>query len=355
MEIPILKMEDIARLAGVSKSAVSLTLSGKPGIGQDTRERILRIVQEYGYRFKRRSGKAGTTATSLTFMVLANSGIVSDLYYQQPFFRELIHHIEERCRAKGYSLMFSTIDYDRFEHDVSIFPNEKDSVGVILLGTNLTRTQIETIAIRFPQLVVLDTCYDTLPVSFVEINNVMGAYHAGRYLCEAGHRSIGYLASDVRIHNFEERKKGFLSALQECGIHQGVEIEFCASPTIINSQNGLKVQIEDYLREGHTLPSAIFCECDYLAISAMKTLAELGYHVPQDVSVVGFDNITESMVVSPELTTIHVEKERLAQFAVETLTNRLGQRLDSCIKIKIDTQLVKRSTCISFIETPSYL
>lgn len=103
----MIKMEDIAKLAGVSKSAVSLALSGKPGVGADTRDRILQIAKEHGYQMKLPSTAADTQlAKSLTFVVFANSGIVLEQYYQQPFFRELIHYIEDRCRARGYSLLF---------------------------------------------------------------------------------------------------------------------------------------------------------------------------------------------------------------------------------------------------------
>jgi DNA-binding LacI/PurR family transcriptional regulator len=98
-----MKMEDIAKLAGVSKSAVSLTFNGKPGVGPETRERILQIARESGYLPKIKPSAPETTAKSLTFLVFANSGIVLEQYYQQPFFRELIHFIEERCRTNEIS------------------------------------------------------------------------------------------------------------------------------------------------------------------------------------------------------------------------------------------------------------
>lgn len=337
-----MKMDDIARLAGVSKSAVSIAMSGKPGIGTDTRERILQIAKEHGYNLKSRPIKPEAASKALTFLVLANSGIVLDKYYQQPFFRELIHYIEERCRSKGYSLLFSTVDIGQFDHDISSFAEEVRTEGVILLGTNLSSDQIRDIAASIPHLVVLDTCYDTLPVHFVEINNFMGGYQAGTHLTDNGHKRIGYLASDVRIHNFEERKRGFLAALKEAGIADGPAPVFTAAPTILSSQDELKQQIEGVLRSGSPLPTAFFCECDYMAISAIKTLTELGIRIPEDVSVVGFDNISESVIVTPELTTIHVEKERMAKLAVDLLIDSLDRDTTAATKTKVDTTLVER-------------
>jgi len=341
-----MKMEDIAKLAEVSKSAVSLALNGKPGISQETRERIIKIAQESGYAAKvKSSSSSDKPSRSLLFLVFANSGIVLEQYYQQPFFRELIHYIEERCRSKGYSLQFSTVHMDSFEQDIRALRETNRNIGVILLGTNLTRQQITEIAVNLPNLVVLDTCYETLPIHFVQINNVMGAYQAGAYLHDIGHRDIGYIASNIRIHNFEARKQGFMAALRDRELEVPTHRIFSVAPTILSSQESMKEQLQRHLQDNGKLPTALFCECDYIAISAMKTLNELGYRVPEDVSVVGFDNITESMVISPELTTIHVEKERMAQIAVDLLVDSIDQETDITTKITVDTNFIERSSC----------
>lgn len=343
-----MKMEDIAKLAGVSKSAVSLALNGKSGISPETRERILQIANDNNYLPKSRTSSNEKTTKSLTFLVLANSGIVLEDYYQQPFFRELIHHIEERCRVNGYSLLFSSVQIGAFEQGIDIIAEEGRSDGIILLGTNLFKEQIANIAAKLTApLVVLDTSFDTLPVHFIEINNVMGAYQAGVHLCELGHTDIGYIASNLRIHNFNDRKQGFISALAEKGIEIADNRIFSVAPTILSSQEALASQFRDYLGAGNKLPSALFCECDYIAISAIKTLNELGYRVPEDVSVVGFDNISESVIVSPELTTIHVEKERMAHLAVDLVIESIASPAHASNKIKVDTQLIKRMSAVS--------
>jgi LacI family transcriptional regulator len=338
-----MKMEDIAKLAGVSKSAVSFAFSGKPGISPETRERILQIAQEGGYLPRAKSPSIEHTAKSLTFLVISNSGIVLEQFYQQPFFRELIQFIEERCRTKGYSLLFSSIDMEFLERDIRMVAEEKKSNGIVLLGTNLNREQIADIANKLQShLVVLDTCFDTLPIHFVEINNFMGAYQAGTHLCEIGHSDIGYIESNVRIHNFEERKRGFTSAIQEHGREILITHRFSVAPTILSSQDSLKAQLLAFLKEGHRLPTALFCECDYIAISAMKTLQELGYRIPDDVSVIGFDNISEAVIVSPELTTVHVEKQRMAYLAVDLLIESIELEQSAGTKIKVDTHFIER-------------
>lgn len=338
-----MKMEDIAKLAGVSKSAVSLTLNNKPGIGAETREKILRVVEEHGYVHKARGQHEEQAVRTLTFFAFANSGIVLEDYYEQPFFREIIQYIEERCRSNGYSLLFATVDPSRMLEHIEEISEEQRSDGIILLGTNLDHAQVRAMIehITTP-LVVLDNCYETLPVSFVSINNVMGAYQAGMHLCSLGHRHIGYLASNVPLHNFHERRKGFLHALQMNAL--SLEVTFNVAPTILSSQESLKKLLSEYLKQGNAMPTAFFCECDYIAISAIKTLSELGYRIPEDISIVGFDNITEAQIITPQLTTVHVEKQRLAHLAVDTLVQTILSPQQAKTKVVVDTQFITRSS-----------
>jgi DNA-binding LacI/PurR family transcriptional regulator len=343
----MIKMEDIATLAGVSKSAVSIAFNNKLGISSETRERILSIAKEHGYVPKLRSSRNDSTISkSLTFLVMTNTGIILEEYYQQPFFREVIHFIEERCRQKGFSLLFSTVDVNSYEKQIRKIADEDNTQGIIILGTNIGPSQISYAASVMDNLVVLDTCFDTLPVHFVEINNFMGAYQACTHISSQGHKRIGYIASDVRIHNFDERRRGFQAALKEHGHVIEECCEFSVAPTILSSQESLRKQLESFQKKGNKLPTAIFCECDYIAISTMKTLVELGYRIPDDVSVVGFDNISESTIVSPELTTVHVEKKQMAYLAVDLIIQGQDSESNAKTKTKIDTHFIKRlSSC----------
>ncbi|WP_315899160.1 substrate-binding domain-containing protein [Paenibacillus cremeus] len=212
---------------------------------------------------------------------------------------------------------------------------------MILLGTNLTAAQIQRVASRQPYLVVLDTCYETLPLHFIVMNNIMGAYQAARHLLELGHRRIGYVQPHSRMYNFDTLKKGFMTALEEEGMSLDAELLFGASPTVITVQQELK---ERFAALGARMPSALFCEFDYIAISVIKTLAELGLRVPDEVSVVGFDNIHEATIVTPELTTVHVEKANIAELAVSQLLSMISGPGTIKTKSFIDTQLVVRNS-----------
>ena len=341
-----MKIDDIAKLANVSKSAVSLALNGKNGVSQKTREKVLRIAQEHGY-IPRPIIKADQfvqlNTKLLRFVAVTNAGIVTEQYESLPFFTDLIHNLDRQIGTSGYSLMVSSISIENFQDEITRLEQEQRSAGILLLGTNLTPEQINLVASVQPNIVVLDTCFETLDVSFVVMNNVYGAYQAGQFLMELGHQEIGYVGSNTRMYNFDMRRKGFLQALSENGLMIAETNYFSVSPTVISSQDVFKEKIKNRLNQ---LPSALFCEADYMAISVIKSLTELGVRVPDDVSVIGFDNIFESQVITPELTTIHVKKDRIALLAVEKLIKQIENNDTDKIKLFVDTELIERKSCV---------
>ncbi|WP_310943267.1 MULTISPECIES: LacI family DNA-binding transcriptional regulator [Paenibacillus] len=347
-------MDDIARLANVSKSAVSLALNGKPGISMETRMKIINIAKESGYtpRAQTRTEKTSGSSNILRFVACTHSGIVLEHYAQQPFFMELIHCFEEQCRSNGYSLFFSSVPSDQLEQQIGQLETENESSGIILLGTNLSKEQIRLISGKQPNLVVLDTCYETEQANFVVMNNRMGAYQGAKHLLDSGHRRIGYVQSQYRMYNFDMRRQGFLACLEEHGVAFDERDAFTASPTVVAAYPDL---VELFRRRSGDLPTALFCECDYIAISVIKSLTEAGLRVPDDVSVVGFDNIHEAVVISPELTTIHVEKETIAELAVRKLMGMIEHNDQVTVKTMVDTHLVIRKSSRPLLEQVSQM
>ncbi|THF84668.1 LacI family DNA-binding transcriptional regulator [Cohnella fermenti] len=339
-----MKIDDIAKLANVSKSAVSLALNGKPGVSPETRDKILRIAQDTGYvqRSQVHAQQVYRTNRFLRLVALTNSGIVLDEFEKQPFFTELIRHIEDQCSGNGYSLLFSSIQADQLAEEVQRLSTDAEASGLILLGTNLAREQVALVSEQIEHLVVLDTCHPAVAADFVVMNNEMGGCQAARHLLELGHRRIGYVQSKSRMHNFDARRRGFDAALEEFGLALAPEHIFTIAPTVVSSQKEF-VQGWASLREG--LPTALFCECDYMAISVIKSAHELGIRVPDELSVIGFDDIAEAEVITPELTTIHVEKETIAALAVERLLRLTEQEGPSPrLKTLVDTSLVVRKS-----------
>lgn len=340
-----MKIDDIAKLANVSKSAVSLALNGKNGVSQKTRDKVLKIAEEHGYIPRpiiKGEHYSQTNSKILRFVACTNAGIVTEHFETLPFFMDLINNIDKQIGSNDYSLLVSPINIESLSDEITRLEKEQKSAGILLLGTNLTPEQINVVANIQPNLVVLDTCFETLNVNFVVMNNRYGAYQAGKQLIQLGHKKIGYVESDIRMYNFEMRKKGFIEALDENGLIMEKNNCYSISPTMITSQDIFKDRIKNSL---HDLPTALFCEADYMAISVIKSLTELGIKVPEDISVIGFDNIFESQVITPELTTIHVKKDKIALLAVDKLIKQIETIDTDKIKIFVDTELIQRNSC----------
>ncbi|RKL68359.1 LacI family transcriptional regulator [Salipaludibacillus neizhouensis] len=340
-----MKIDDIAKLANVSKSAVSLALNGKPGVSEETRNNILKIAEQNGYA-PRTLIKTGAhqknNSKILRFVACTNIGIVTEQYQSLSFFMELINTIDQTISEKDYSLIISSINSKNLEEEISQLEQEQKSAGILLLGTNLTANQINIVAKQQPKLVVLDTCFETLDVNFVVMNNFLGAFRAGEHLAKLGHKKIGYVQSNSRMYNFDERKRGFMKATSDHNLEVDKNHLYSISPTLVSSQDVFKQKI---LENGDNLPTALFCECDYMAISVIKALAELGIKSPETISVMGFDNIFEAQIVSPELTTIHVKKDSIATMAVDKLIKQIEENDNAKMKIFVDTELVERKSC----------
>jgi len=143
----------------------------------------------------------------------------------------------------------------------------------------------------------------------------MGAYRSTAYLIEAGHRNIGSIQSASRVANLEERRRGFLDALKDRQLPLLPEFSFSSNSYLQNSAELLQGKLQKL----KTLPTAFFCENDYNALCLISALNKANYRVPEDVSVVGFDDVPEGVIVSPQLTTIRVDREALANTAVDRL------------------------------------
>jgi DNA-binding LacI/PurR family transcriptional regulator len=350
-----MKIDDIAKIANVSRSAVSLALNGKNGVSQKTRDKILKIAQENGY-IPRSIVKADqyvqANSKILRFVACTNVGIVTEQYESLPFFMELMSNVEEHIGANGYSLMVSSVKVEDLHETLSKLEQEQRSAGIILLGTNLTPDQIDIVSNIQPNLVVMDTCFETMDINFVVMNNIYGAYQAAKHLIELGHSNIGYVESTTRMYNFDMRKNGFLQAISEAGLKIADKNIFTMSPTVISSQETFKDKLKNRL---NNLPTALFCECDYMAISTIKSLTEIGIRVPHDISIVGFDNIFESQVITPELTTIHVKKDTIASIAVEKLIRQIENHDFDKVKTVVNTELVVRKSSMQLTKKENVL
>jgi LacI family transcriptional regulator len=190
-------------------------------------------------------------------------------------------------------------------------------------------------------VVILDSYFENYNLDCIVIDNIQGAYLATSHLMEHGHKRIGHLASSVEINNFKERHEGFAKAVNRSS-------ETCDS--IYNTirlrptTEGAYEDMKSYLEKRPDLPTAFFADNDIIAISCMRALKEAGYKIPQDISIVGFDDTPMAYVTSPKLTTVRVGKELLGTRAVIRLIEKINDPNDASLKIALNTTLEVRES-----------
>ena len=327
--------KDIAAKLGLSPAAVSLALRGKPGIGQETRERILRTAAEMGYR-----KRADTGRPSLCLVLYKRHGaVVSDT----DFFAALTESITRQARLLGYELLLTFFygNQDSAEQLRSLKASPCD--GILLLATEMVAADFPPFRSLTVPLVVLDSYFPDEKYDSVLINNVYGAKRAVQYLIAQGHSEIGYLSSKVMIRNFHERQDGWLRGIQTIPVANGSRHHVVkVSPTA----DGAFRDMAAYLQLGGKLPTAFFADNDLIAISCARALRAAGYRIPEDVSLIGVDGIAAGELLDPPLTTMRVPTDQLGIAAVNRLVERIRGLAPGLVKIQVAMELLERGSVL---------
>ncbi|MEG0750644.1 MAG: LacI family DNA-binding transcriptional regulator [Oscillospiraceae bacterium] len=334
-------IDEIAKIANTSKATVSLALNNKPGVNADTRKRILDIAARVGYVIKKRVSSSALKHTGLLKLIAVRKPETSGIHnFGTSFFAELINSIQGRCAALGYNLVYTTLDFDDFVSDIWRQELSQPCDGILLIGTYLDESEIAAVSTLNTRLVVVDHSTLFEPVNTVVMNNFMGSYVAAKHLISLGHRNIGYLRSVTRISNLEERSRGFFKAASDFSLAFDENNIFSVNSYLSHSVDNLC----DLLKGRGQLPDAFFCENDYNAICLVSALTRLGYAIPHDISVIGFDNVPETRMMNPRLTTVAVDRNAIGVTAVNRLHQMITKEDNISLSILVDVKLIERDS-----------
>jgi len=338
-----LKAKDIAKKLSISPSAVSFALNNKPGVSEETRRKVLKVIEQMGYNTNNILSKSALTHNrNIRFIIYKKHGlVVSDT----PFFSALIEGIDREARSLGYNLIVTYMD-EKKDNLMKILHIIKGTSpdGIMLLATEMTKEDLKPFKKLNIPLLLLDSYFESENLDTVIINNIEGAYKATCYLIELGHRDIGYLHSSVWINNFDHRMAGFKKAINNKGLKLKENLIFCLESTIDGSYKNMF----NILESKPKLPTALFADNDIIAFGAIKAMKEFGIRIPQDVSVIGFDNMPFCEMIDPPLTTVMVYKQRMGMIALKRLVERIDEAPAETIRIEVNTTIVERKSVIKY-------
>ncbi len=331
--------KELAAIVGVSPATISMVYNNKPGISAATKELVLKAAEEYGYVNKKaEKAKAASVIQFVTYK--KHEQIVADT----PFFSALTEGISQECAQQNCVLHMSYVhENDAIAEQIEAL-KKVDCIGILLLATEMSPENFALFSDISVPMVVLDCYYDDLDYDCVLINNTQGAYAATRHLIAAGHRSIGYLHSSVDCGNFSERGDGFYKALRSAGLSVSDAPLHLLSPT---SQGGYQDMVAA-LAQKPRLATAYFADNDIIAAAAMKALLEAGYRIPEDVSIIGFDDMPLCDMMTPALSSMHVQKKELGAVAIRQLLRRIKNPVQASSKVSFGTTLVQRDSVKTF-------
>lgn len=329
-------IRDIARAAGVSISTVSKALNNSGKLSEATQRRIRQIAVKLDYHPNAfgRGLASGKSVDNIGFVI----DRAPDQIFSNPFYSVILEGIEAELVQHGLNLLISA-------HVSTIadapLPNFVRSgiVGGLIIAGNVAPTFLQRLREVSLPTVVVDNHLDDGSFDTVNTDSLMGAQEMMHYLTALGHRQIGFLFGNNRHPNIQARYQAYKNVLQQHALPNQPQ---WIGRGDVTQEGGYKAMRQ--LLQRDSLPTAIFASNDVMALGAIKLLYEHGIHVPQQISVVGFDNVFLAEHATPPLTTVDVDKINMGRLAAQRLIKRLN---DDTLPVKetiVPTQLIVRES-----------
>jgi LacI family transcriptional regulator len=326
-------IREVAEHAQVSVSTVSHVINHTRFVDPETQERVRRAIKLLGYRpnLLARSLRRHETRT-IGLLVPDNAN---------PFFAEFARVIEDAGFAEGYSVILCNSDRSETKEETYIDVLLSKQVDGLIVASATERVDLlqRVLDVGVP-LVVVDRNLSDLPVSQVLIANEQGGYLAGQYLVELGHQRVGCIGGPSDGNPSWGRVLGFTRALAEAGLALAPEALVSGDFRYTSGETSMRTLLERDL--GLT---AVFATNDLMALGAMFTLRQAGLQIPDDISVIGFDNILQTSIMVPPLTTVEQSVNDLGQIAIRLLLDQILKRTAEPTCLTIPTRLVVRESC----------
>ena len=328
-------MAEIAQLAGVAESTVSRALAGSNRVSRETKDRIHALVKENGYRINTRARNLRTQRSN-TIEVLIGISENNRQHFSDPFFSQMIASIGDALAENDYDLLLSRAAPWASSGDADALSSNRAD-GVIVIGQGRDPRQLEEYASRYGKVIVWGADLPRRTYPIVGGDNRLGGKLVGRHLLSLDRKRIVFLG-DISHIEIGLRHHGCMDAITEAG-RSADQVVTLSMP--FDSQSAYQAT-HDLFRSGR-LHDAIFASTDLLAFAALQALSELGVRVPEDVAVVGYDDVALAAYATPSLTTVRQDTAQGGRALVENLLAVMnGEAVQDMI---LPTELIIRKSC----------
>jgi LacI family transcriptional regulator len=325
-------IRDVAAVAGVSPATVSRVLNGKQDVAADLRQRVLGAVTDLGYR---RNGPARSLRTRAA-MVLGL--IISDI--SNPFFTAVVRGAEDQAQLAGYSLVLANADedVDKEARYLEVAAAEQ-MAGVLLSPASLTRTSIDVLLERGIPVVTIDRRLAGATVDSVTVNNYQAARTAAQHLTGQGCRRVGFIAGPVQTTTGASRLAGYRAALRAAGRPLDPSLTAYAD---FRTEGGYAAT-RQLLRQRRPPDGLLFAN-NLMTVGGLRAIAEAGLAIPDDIAVVGFDDVIWATALQPPLTVVAQPTYEIGQTAAKLLLRRVDGEAFPPRRVVLQADLIERAS-----------
>lgn len=328
------RLEDIARQAGVSISTVSRALNDSPAVKRRTKQEIWRIAREYDYDFRSHMPN-GPVGAEATIAVIVPAPQARETRVADPFFLELLAGIAEAARERKADLVISHV-FPRSAEDLEFAMTTSRATGMIFIGQSSLHEAFNSLSQRDDRFVVWGADFPDAAYCSVGSDNVTGGRRATSHLLRLGRQRVLFVG-DTEGPEMGQRFRGYRLAHEQAGATIDDALSIPAQFDVHSGESATRSAIESGLQF-----DAIFAASDLIAIGAIRALTKSGRTVPEDVSVVGYDNIAAARLVTPRLTTIDQDANLAGRMLVSKLIDTQGQQ---AVSERLETSLLIRESC----------
>jgi len=345
-----MKSEEIARIAGVSRSTVSRVINNYPNVPDETKKKVLEVIEKYNYQPNTNARVlAGKKNDTIGLFIVSIADIDNpNRLYNNNYFSQFVNAVVECANSRGYYVLVNIIYCENDYNHVSEVFLQKRIDGGIVIGTESEAGVLIKVSQKGYPIALIDYDVDEIIKSDSDYDNLIvigskdynGAVVAIEYLIDLGHTDIGLLAGRISTYSGRQRYQAYFDTMKKHGLQ--VNEEYVLHGDFIKSKTSSEIQ---RLIENGKLPTALFSSNDDMAITAIELFKENGIKVPEDISVIGFDDIPLSSLIRPALSTIATPVYDIVEKTVEELILHIKKNKKGYSRYSFDTKIVVRETC----------
>lgn len=320
---------DVAKRAGLSVVTVSRVLNNAPTVREKNRQKVLHAMKELNYHPNAAARSLAKGKTGVIGLIVTT--------LQDSFLDSVVQYAARQLKEYHYYLALSVAAYPLEEGNGLDLIQEDRVDGMLILSPVHEQQYMVEMKKRKMPFVLIDNQRAQATSASVQVDNFKGGYEATQHLIQLGHRRIAHIRGPKFFLSSKERERGYVTALQEAGIEP-----MLVSQGDFSISSGYRA-MKEWIDQGQ-LPDALFAADDFMALGAINALQEAGYRVPQDISIIGYDDQVIATELRPMLSTVRQPAERIACAAVDMLMKQVNGTSKRNTTIKFEPELIIRDT-----------